>query len=166
MEETQNNEVQEVTEAGGDETPTINDPKAVLEALERAKTDAKKYRETLEEKEQAVAALTERITSLEGNEGIAKWKNRAIALSAKQELAQAGVKDTSRIYDLMDADSLDLDDEGNLIGFKEALQAVKDKLPELFDKKRSVAGGADTFASGTVKPALSTTEQQLARLHK
>src|SRR6188768_3092028 len=115
---------QEVSnEAGGNEVPEIKDPKAVLEALERAKKDAKTFRETLEEKERAVAELTERIASLEGDEGIAKWKNRAIALSAKQQLSKDGIANADRIFDLMDADSLDLDNEGSLVGYAEALQA-------------------------------------------
>lgn len=156
---------QEVSnEAGGNEIPEIKDPKAVLEALERAKNDAKKFRETLEEKERAVEELTARIASLEGDEGIARWKKRAISLSAMAELQRQGIKDSDRILGLMDSDSLDLDDDGNLVGFGEALQAVKTKLPELFDKKRQVGGGADGFAKGEVKPAVNTTEMQLARL--
>jgi hypothetical protein len=102
--------MEETVESTQEETQpevVINDPKAVLEALERAKSDAKKYREQFEAMEKANAELDERIASLEGDEGIALWKGKAIALSAKQQLAKSGVADPERVFGFMDATTLD-----------------------------------------------------------
>ena len=156
-----NEDTQEVTQP---EVPEIKDPKAVLEALERAKADAKKYREQAEALEAEKQQMVDRISALEGDEGIALWKNRAVELATKQQLAKSGVADPDRIYGFMDASTLDYDDEGRVTGFDEAVKAVKEKLPELFDNKRRVAGGADLFESEKPRRELSGTEAQVQRI--
>lgn len=169
MEETTESteEVESTTEGTQPEGQEIRDPKAVLEALSRAKDDAKKYREQFEQMEKANTELADRIAALEGDEGIALWKGKAIALAAKAELAKSGVADPSRVYGFMDTEGIDLDADGGLTGFAESLAAVKKKLPELFDNKKRVGGTGDGFAKGDVKPSMSTTEMQLERLkHK
>jgi hypothetical protein len=146
------------------ENEEIRDPKAVLEALERAKNDAKKYREQFEAMERSNQELSERIAALEGDEGIAKYKSRVIELTAKRELEKEGIKDTDRIFGLMDASAFDLDNDGGLVGFAESLTELKKKLPEVFDTKKRVAGGADAFASEPVKQNLTASEAQVARI--
>lgn len=143
----------------------IRDPKAVLEALDRAKNDAKKYREQVSAMEADNKKLSDRIAALEGDDGIARYKNRVVELLAKRELANKGVKDVERVYGLMDATKFDLDDEGGLLGFGDSLTELQKNLPELFDDKKKVAGGADSRAAGDVK-RLSGTEAQVARLFK
>lgn len=154
----------EVEETAPVETEEIRDPKAVLEALERAKADAKKYREQFEAMETNNRELSERIAALEGDEGIAKYKSRVIELQAKRELEKEGIKDTDRIFGLMDASAFDLDNEGGLVGFAESLTDLKKKLPEVFDTKKRVAGGADAFANEPVKQTMTGTEAQVARI--
>jgi hypothetical protein len=163
MEET-NEDTQEVTQAGGDEE--IRDPKAVLEALARAKEDAKRFREQFEALEAEKAEWAERIAALEGDEGIALWKGKAVELAAKQQLAKSGVKDIERIYGFLDASNFDYDDEGRVTGLDEALADVKKKLPELFDDKKRVANGADAFANEPVKQNITGTEAQVKRIFK
>lgn len=142
----------------------IRDPKAVLEALERAKSDAKKYREQFEALQADNQRLSERITALEGDEGVAKFKSRVIELQAKRELEKEGIKDADRIFGLMDAKTFDLDDDGGLVGFTESLTDLKKRLPEVFDTKRKVAGAADAFANEPTKQKMTGTEAQVARL--
>lgn len=167
METTNNEDTQEVTQPEGTEVPEIKDPKAVLEALERAKNDAKKFREQVEALEQEREQWAERIAALEGDEGIALWKNRTVELAAKAELAKSGIKDVDRIYGLMDASAFDYDDEGRVTGLNEALETVKKNLPELFDDKRRVANGADAFVNEPVKQKMTGTEAQVKRIfHK
>lgn len=160
--ETTSEDTQEVTQA--EEVPEIKDPKAVLEALARAKEDAKKYREQAEALEAEKQGHLDRIAALEGDEGIALWKNRAVELAAKAQLAKSGVKDTDRIYGLMDASTFDYDDEGRVTGLEDALSEVKKKLPELFDEKRRVGGGADAFADEPAKQKMTGTEAQVKRI--
>jgi chromosome segregation ATPase len=155
-------ETQVVTESPVDEE--IRDPKAVLEALQRAKEDAKKYREQFEAVESANKTLNERIAALEGDDGIAAYKRRVIELSAKQKLAQQGIKDVERIFGLLDASTLDLDTDGGLLGLDEGVTDLKKKLPELFDEKRKVGGAADAFEKEPVKQNLSSTEAQVKRI--
>ena len=164
MEVTNDEDTQEVTQAGGDEE--IRDPKAVLEALARAKEDAKKFREQFEALEKEKEEWANRLAALEGDEGIALWKNRTVELAAKQQLAKQGIKDVDRIYGFMDSQAFDYDDEGRVIGLDEALTDVKTRLPELFDEKRRVANGADAFVSEPVKQQLSSTEAQVKRIFK
>jgi hypothetical protein len=160
-------EVTEDNETNNDGSPVgdgIRDPQAVLDALDRAKSDAKKYRERLEEFETTNKALQDRIAELEGEGGIGKYKKQLIDISAKKELVSKGVKDVDRILGLLDRDSFDLDDDGKLVGFNESLNSLKERLPELFDDKKRVAGGADAFSNEAPKPKLSSTEAQVRRI--
>lgn len=143
---------------------TINDPKAVLDALERAKADAKKYRELSESMEATNKSLEEKIAALNGDERLTKLKAQIIELSAKEKLSKQGIKDADRIFGLLDADALDLDEAGAVTGLDENLEGLKKKLPELFDTKKRVGGGADAFEKEPVKQNLTTTEAQVARL--
>jgi hypothetical protein len=161
MEDTK--DTQEVENAGG-ETEEIRDPKAVLEALNRAKTDAKTYREKLEAKETEAQELSSRIAALEGDEGVALWKGRLISVSAKQALKEQGVKDANRIFELLDSETLGLDEQGNLTGLDQAVSDLKKKLPELFDTKRRVGGNADAFSKEPAKQSKTPTDIQLERL--
>ena len=128
----------------------IRDPKAVLEALDRAKADAKRYREQFEELQTANKELETKIEALNGDEGIKRYKKQLVELHAKRELERQGLKDADRIFGLMDSESFDLDEEGRLVGFDENLSGLKERLPEVFDTKKRVAGGADAFATGDV----------------
>ena len=148
----------------GEETYDIKDPKAVLEALSRAKADAKKYRELSETQAAGNKTLTERIAELEGVDGVAKWKQRAIKVSAGAALAEAGVKDPARVLDFMNVDAVNIDDNGNLTGFDESLAETKKKLPELFDVKRRVGGKADIHETGDPKEKKSVTDMQVDKL--
>lgn len=136
----------------------IRDPAAVLEALKTANGEAKKFREESE-------ALKERIQALEGDEGVARWKSKAVNAYAKAALREEGVKDVGRVLKYLSLEGIDLDDNDNLVGFKEKVETLKKDLPELFDKKRQV-GPADAFAADATKKNLTSTELQVARLYK
>lgn len=151
------NEVTETQEGSATEQTDdaeIRDSAKVLESLRSANAEAKKFREERD-------ALQERVASLEGDEGIARWKQKAVVAYAKDALRAEGVKDVSRVLKYIDLGGVDLDDEDNLVGFPEKLAALKKDLPELFDVKKRVGGAADAFADGTVKPKKSGTEAQV-----
>lgn len=147
-----------------EEVVEIKDPKAVLEALERAKADAKKYREEAEALKGQVDTLTGRVSELEENDASKEWKDKYKALEVKQALSAKGVKDADRVLKFMDLSSVDYDDEGKLAGFDDAVNKVKADLPELFDPKKRVGGAADLFEKGEVKEKLSGTELQVRKL--
>jgi hypothetical protein len=146
------------------EVPEIKDPAAVLAALERAKNDAKTYREQLEAKQAEHDALLERVSALEGDEGIKKWKDKTISLSVRSALAKDGVKNVDRVLKHLPLDGIDLDDDGNLTGYSEKLSSLRNDLPELFDVKRTVAGAADLFNAKEPAVKKSGTEIQVEKL--
>ena len=124
----------------------IRDPKAVLEALERAKADAKRFREMADAGRQEIEDLKTRISALSSDETLAGLKRQIVELRVKSSLEKEGIKDTDRVYKYLSHSDYELDDSGNVKGFEEDLKRVKNDLPELFDKKRRVGGGADLFS--------------------
>lgn len=142
----------------------IKDPKAVLDALERAKADAKKYREKAEALEAEKETLNTRITELEADETVSKYKQRIMEMLAKSELSKQGIKDADRVYGLLEKDKITLDDEDNLTGLDEALTGLKTKIPELFNTKKRVGGAADLFEKEPVEKKLTSTEMQVQKI--
>lgn len=135
MENEQNVESQENTEATENETgqeEEVRNPAAVLKDNRRLIAEAKTNREAKE-------ALEAKIAELEGDEGIARWKSRAIKTEVRSALKEQGIKDPSRIMEFLSLDGVDIDDDDKLVGLDDAISALKKKLPELFNPKRQVS---------------------------
>lgn len=126
----------------------IKDPAAVLAALERAKNDAKKYREDGE-------ALRKQLDEREPD----KYKERAVKSEAKLALKDKGVANPDRILKHMDLSDLDFDDDGNLVGLEGKVSELKEDFPELFSKKHQ-AGEVDMFSNGVKAKPLTASEIQ------
>ncbi len=75
------------------EKTTLNDPKAVLAALDRAKSDAKKFRE---EKEKLEVDLNST------NQKIAEFSGKLLHEKVLQKISDEGVKDPRRLLKFMD----------------------------------------------------------------
>lgn len=142
-------EIQETNEV------TIEDPKAVLSALERAKSDAKKNRERAEELE---AIVNERNTT------IAQFSEKLLTQKIAQKLNLEGISDPDRVLKFMDTKSISFDDEFNLVGFEDQFEALKSDLPEVFDAKLRVGGQADTAVKTSVSTNYSASELQAAKI--
>ncbi len=121
----------------------IEDPKAVLSALDRAKEEAKAYREERDTYKKQVEEST-------AGEEIKKWRTRSVKTDAKNALKENGYTNADRLLSFMDLEALEYDDKDNLTGLNEQLKAVQDKLPELFDIRKAVGGAADSKESGKV----------------
>lgn len=137
MENEQNVESQENTEAvdnsaGSQEVEEVKDPQGLLRNYRRVTAEAKTHREAKE-------ALEARVAELEGEEGIARWKSRAIKTEVRAALKEQGIKDPNRIMEFISLDGVDIDDEDNLVGLDDAIKALKTKLPELFNVKKQVS---------------------------
>jgi hypothetical protein len=144
----------------------IKDPKAVLDALERAKSDAKKHREAadalqaeIEGLKESAEAMRAQIESYES--GDSEWKSRTKELLIKDAL---DTKSAGRVMKFLDLDSIDFDEDGKLTGLDEAVSRVKADLPELFDSKKRVGGEADLFEKGEAPKKPTGTEAQVARI--
>ena len=144
----------------------IKDPKAVLEALERAKADAKKYREAFEdlekkwaEVEQERTEMDARVAGHEAAEG--RWKEKAKMYSVMSNLKHPH---PDRVLRFIDLNAVDFDEDEQLVGLDEQLKKVQEDLPELFDDKKRVGAGADAFANGDLPRQMTGTEMQVARI--
>jgi hypothetical protein len=144
--ETNNTETQE---------PVINDPKAVLEALDRAKNDAKKFRE---EKEQLEVDLNSK------DQKIKEFSGRLMNERINQKLSAEGLKDPSRFIKYLDTSKLDFDDNLEIIGLDDQLEQLKKDFPEIFDAKVRVGGQADTAIKASVSTQYSASEMQAAKI--
>lgn len=153
-----------MTDEVNEEVPEIKDPKAVLDALERAKADAKRFREELDTlKSEHAETLKEQESlkdSLETLKADTTWKDRAKELTVRSKLGT----NADRLMKFMDLESVTLNDEGEAEGLDEAVAKVKGDLPELFDSKRRVGGAADLYEKGEAPVKPTGTEAQVARL--
>jgi hypothetical protein len=129
----------------------IKDPAAVLAALDRAKKDAKAFRE---EKE----ALEVKLAQFEQDN--AKFSGRLLREKVNQELGKLSGINPDRILKFIKFESLSFDDELNVLGLEDQIKELKDSFPELFDPKLLVAGKADSANSSSVDTKLSASQLQ------
>jgi hypothetical protein len=151
--ETNNTEATETTEAT--EEATLNDPKAVLAALDRAKNDAKKFRE---EKERLEIDLNS------SNQKIAEFSGKLLKEKVAQRLSAEGLKEPKRFIKYLDTLKLDFDENLEVTGLDEQLEQLKADLPEIFDAKLRVGGQADTSLKATINTQYSATQLQAAKI--
>lgn len=147
--ETNNTETTETQE------PVINDPKAVLDALERAKSDAKKFRE---EKEKLEIDLNSR------DQKIAEFSGRLLNEKILQKLSAEGLKDPHRFVKYIDRSKLEFNDDLEIIGFDEQFEELKKDFPEIFDAKLRVGGQADTAVKASVSTQYSASKMQAEQI--
>jgi hypothetical protein len=133
----------------------IEDAAAVLSALERAKAEAKKFRE---EKEKLEADLENT------NQIAAKFSAKLLEEKVKAKLESNGLKDPSRFLRFVDFNQLSLDDNNDVIGFEDQFALLRQDLPEIFDAKLRVGGQADTAAATVVNTRISATELQARQI--
>lgn len=141
-------------------TEEIEDPKAVLAALDRAKADAKKYREELAELRTQFDDLTTARDELLEQAKDNKWHDLAKEMMVKASLGA----NADRLIKFVDLEAITLDDAGEVNGLDEELTKVKTDLPELFDTKRQVGGAADLYEKGDKPAAPTGSEAQVRRI--
>lgn len=146
-------ETQETNETT--EEVTIEDPKAVLAALDRAKGDAKKYREQVEKLEVDLNSK---------DQLVAEFSGKLLREKVSQKIAEEGVKDPSRILKYLDINKIEFDSEFNIVGYEDQIAALKVELPEVFDAKIRVGGQADSGIKTSVSTQYSATEMQAAKI--
>lgn len=133
----------------------IEDPAAVLNALERAKSEAKKFRE---EKEKLEADLQSSTALAAG------YSSKLLEEKVKSKFEASGIKDPGRFMRFVDFNKISLDSNNDIAGFDDQLESLKNDLPEIFDPKLRVGGQADTAASTSVNTRISATELQARQI--
>ena len=143
------------TEETTTEDTTLNDPKAVLAALDRAKNDAKKFRE---EKEKLEVDLNS------SNQKIAEFSGKLLYEKVLQKISAEGVKEPRRLLKFMDLNKFEFDDNLDVVGFDEQFKQLQEDLPEIFDPKLRVGGQADTAVKASVSTQYTATQLQAAKI--
>ena len=131
----------------------IKDPKAVLDALDRAKKDAKQFRLEKEELEKQFNNLSQTTSTI---------KSKFINDRIMSHLAGLGIQNAERLMKYIKADTLVLTDDFELEGLDEQIASIKTDFPELFDPKLLVGGKADSAQATPVKKPMSASEKQAA----
>jgi hypothetical protein len=129
----------------------IRDPKAVLEALDKAKAEAKKFRlekEALEQQINETSAKASQVQSKLINEQINK------------HLSSLGIQHGEKLFKYLKLDGISLTEDLEVSGLDEQISTLKTDFPELFDPKFIVAGKADGAITTTVNVPISTSDLQ------
>jgi hypothetical protein len=137
------------------EEVVIEDPKAVLDALDRAKNDAKKFRE---EKEKLEIDLNSK------DQTIAEYSGKLLREKVLQKISEEGIKDPKRILKFMNLTTLEFDENLEIKGFEDQFNQLKEDLPEVFDPKLRVGGQADTAVKASVSTQFSASQLQAAKI--
>jgi len=133
------------------ESAEIKDPAAVLAALDRAKKDAKQFREEKEALETEIEKYR--------NEN-AKYSGKLLKEKVMQQLAELKLANTDRLFKYLKLEQLSFDEELNIVGLEDQIKEIKQDFPELFDPKLLVAGKADSADSTPVDRKISASERQ------
>lgn len=133
----------------------IEDPKAVLDALDRAKSDAKKFRE---EKEKLEIDLNSK------DQAIAEYSGKLLHEKVLQKISAEGIKEPRRLMKFMDLTKLEFDENFDVVGFDNQFNQLKEDLPEIFDPKLRVGGQADTAIKASVSTQFTASQLQAAKI--
>jgi hypothetical protein len=141
-------EQENIVEGTSDE---IRDPKAVLEALDKAKAEAKKFRL---EKEALETQVQESISK------ISQFQSRLLAEHVNKHLSSLGIANGEKLSKYIKMDTLSLTEDFEVAGLDEQVATLKSDFPELFDPKFIVAGKADGGIKSAVEIPQSATDLQ------
>jgi hypothetical protein len=119
----------------------IRDPKAVLDALEKAKAEAKKFRL---EKEALETQMNESISK------ISQFQSKLMMEHVNKHLSSLGIQHGDKLSKYIKLDGLSLTEDFEIAGLDEQINVLKTDFPELFDPKFIVAGKADSGVTASI----------------
>ena len=129
----------------------IRDPKAVLDALEKAKAEAKKFRLEKEALEQQMNESSAKVSQIQ-----ASLMNEKV----QKHLSSLGIQHGDKLTKYIKMDALSLTEDFEVNGLDDQIHALKTDFPELFDPKFIVAGKADTAITTAVEVPSSASDLQ------
>jgi hypothetical protein len=133
----------------------IRDPKAVLEALDKAKAEAKKFRLEKEALEQQITETSAKASQVQ---------SRLMMEKINKHLSSLGIQHGEKLNKYLKMDSLSLTDDFEVAGLDEQIADLKTDFPELFDPKFIVAGKADTGVTTSVEIPKTATDLQVKQI--
>lgn len=140
----------EETQLDGTSTE-IKDPQAVLNALDRAKKDAKQFRLEKEALEKQLNDSQTISSSL---------KSKYINTMINKHLADLGIQNAERLMKYIKSESLVLTEDLELEGLDEQIESIKQDFPELFDPKLLVGGKVNSAPAIPIEKKLSASQMQ------
>ena len=142
--------MEETTPVEGTSTE-IKDPTAVLAALERAKADAKRFREEKEALELQIEDFKNKTSEVNKkllNEKVTKY------------LSDKGIQNADRLLKYIKLEEIQMSEDFELVGLETQIEDLKEDLPELFDPKLILGGKADSGTQSAVDTPISASELQ------
>jgi hypothetical protein len=129
----------------------IRDPKAVLDALDKAKAEAKKFRLEKEALEVQLTESSQKALSIQSN-----LMNEKI----NKYLSSLGIQHGDKLSKYLKLDALSLTEDFEVAGLDEQIASLKTDFPELFDPKFIVAGKADSGVAASLEVPKSASDLQ------
>jgi hypothetical protein len=129
----------------------IRDPKAVLEALDKAKAEAKKFRMEKEALELQINETSAKVSQVQ---------SKLINEQINKHLSSLGIQHGDKLFKYLKLDNITLTEDYEVSGLDEQITTLKTDFPELFDPKFIVAGKADGAVTTSVDVPLSTSDLQ------
>jgi len=129
----------------------IRDPKAVLEALDKAKAEAKKFRL---EKEALETQVNESISK------ISQFQSKLMIENVNKHLSSLGITHGDKLTKYIKMDALSLNEDFEVVGLDEQIATLKTDFPELFDPKFIVAGKADSGVAASIDVPQTASDLQ------
>ena len=142
--------MEEVIEVEGTSTE-IKDPIAVLAALERAKADAKKFREEKEALETQISEFNKK------NDQVS---DKLLDEKISKYLSETGIQNPDRLIKYINKSDIQMSENFEIVGLETQIDVLKSDLPELFDPKVFLGGKADSGTRNAVDMPLTASEVQ------
>ena len=134
----------------------IKDPKKVLDALERAKIDAKKNREEKEEIKKNLEIAMQQLNS---------WSEKLTKERTEKQIKNSGLPNSDKLMKYVDFERIIFNNETlEIEGLEEQIEELKTEYPELFDPKIVFGGKVDAGIDNPVKTSRSVSELQARAL--
>lgn len=142
----------------------IQDEKKFLDAYYGLKKDVEDLRSSVKAMEKEKSELEKQLEGL-SEEAVSKFKEKAIRQEIRSKLVEDGVPNPDGVLKYLDLNGVDYDEDDNLTGVDDKLDALKTDLPLLFDKKaRAGRSSVDIHADKPAKAEKTTTEAQVDSL--
>ena len=142
--------------------------KAVQDEDEDDEPAKKPARRTPKINEESIRREAEEAALAKAKPGLVKAAARDAFRSAGLLLPEKGdaAPAIARALRLIDMDTVDVDEDGDVTGIDDAVKAVKREYPELFARKgaRAVNAGAGSNTDGAGKPSVSSADRIAAAL--
>lgn len=156
-------------EEESDEPISAEEAKKIRAALKKANDEAKRYRLEAKKLKKETATDSEKaiITAKEEAEKAVedKYKGLLVRAEAKAALTDAGLTSGhERFIKMLDMDAIEVEDDGDIEGLTEQIQALKKDFPEVFDAKKKVAGKADAGGKTPANKKMTSAERIAANL--